>query len=490
MLEVDDIKYYRGLLLELCKLKNETEWVEFKCNNTAPATIGEYISALANSAVLAGKINAYVVWGVNDKTHDIIGTTFRPSQQKKGNEEIESWLLRLLEPRLHFRFIEIDLDDKHLVLLEIPCAAHRPVSFQGTEFIRVGSYKKKLKDYQEKERALWRAFDNTPFEQQVAMAAIQATDVLGWLDYPSYFHLLELPLPESRDGILARLSDDGMIQQRQDGRWDILNLGAVLFARDLSQFKGLARKAVRVVIYKGDGRIQTIREQEGEKGYAVGFEGLIQFLKTVLPENETIGAALRKTVTAYPELAIRELVANLIIHQDFTLTGVGPMVEVFDHRIEITNPGKPLMDTNRLLDTPPRSRNEALASFFRRIGICEERGSGIDKVVFQTELYQLPAPIFEVVEGHTRVTLFAPKPFSQMNKEDRLRACYLHASLQYVQRKELTNSSLRKRFGIEKKNSAKVSRIIGEALEAGLITSSNPGSESKRHASYVPIWAI
>ncbi|MBN0308414.1 transcriptional regulator, partial [Pseudomonas aeruginosa] len=102
--------------------------------------------------------------------------------------------------------------------------------------------------------------------------------------------------------------------------------------------------------------------------YALGFEGLIDTLKTLLPANEEIGKAFRKEVPMYPELALRELVANAIIHQDFNLSGTGPMIELFERRMEITNPGVPLVDPQRFLDSPPRSRNEALASFMRRIG--------------------------------------------------------------------------------------------------------------------------
>ena len=91
--------------------------------------------------------------------------------------------------------------------------------------------------------------------------------------------------------------------------------------------------------------------------------------------------ARKLAVPVYPELAIRELVANALIHQDLSITGSGPMVEIFDDRIEITNPGVPLVETSRMLDSPPRSRNEGLASLMRRMGSCEERGSGVDKVV-------------------------------------------------------------------------------------------------------------
>lgn len=267
-----------------------------------------------------------------------------------------------------------------------------------------------------------------------------------------------------------------------------MNLGAILLAKQLSDFGRLQRKAVRVIVYKGTGRVETLREQTGTKGYAAGFEGLIGFINGLLPVNEVIGQALRKAVPVYPELAIRELVANALIHQDFSITGSGPMVEIFDDRMEITNPGLPLVDTARMLDSPPRSRNEALASLMRRMGICEERGSGVDKVVSQAEFYQLPAPAFEVVGDSTRSTLFAPRSLTQMDQADRVRAVYLHACLRYVQREFMTNSSLRERFGIDTKNSATASRLIKEALAAKMVRLHDPDAPPKLRR-YVPSWA-
>ena len=212
------------------------------------------------------------------------------------------------------------------------------------------------------------------------------------------------------------------------------------------------------------------------------------YINNLLPRNEVIGQALRRNVPMYPELAVRELVVNAIIHQDFSMTGIGTTVEIFSDRMEITNAGKPLVNPDRFLDSPPRSRNEALASFMRRIGICEERGSGVDKVVFETELYQLHAPLFEKHDYATRAILFAYKPFNDMDQTDKNRACYLHACLRYVQRDYMTNSSLRERFGIESQNSATVSRIIRDTLRAGLIKPYDP-EQGRKHARYLPIWA-
>jgi len=146
--------YLASLLHELGALPRETEWVEFKVNDAEPQAIGEQISALANASALVGKAFAYLVWGVRDGDHAVVGTSFDPHAARVGNEELESWLLRLLESKIDFRFFAVSVDGRPVVLLEIARAARHPVRFSGQDFIRVGTYKKKLKDFPEKERAL------------------------------------------------------------------------------------------------------------------------------------------------------------------------------------------------------------------------------------------------------------------------------------------------------------------------------------------------
>lgn len=481
-------EYLADLVRELCNLPGETEWVEFKVNADRPQEIGEYISALANSAVLSGKAFAYVVWGVSDEDHAVVGTSFDPNSTKVGNEELENWLLRLLVPRIHFRFLKAPVGGFPVVVLEIARAFRHPVRFQRQEYIRVGSYKKKLQDFPEKERALWRTFEQTPFEDRIAVERVRDDEVLRLLDYPTYFELLDLPLPENRGGILDALARDRLIHRSDAGGWNVTNLGLVLFAKHMEDTDNLRRKAMRVIQYRGTSRIETLRERVELKGYASGFEGLIRSINDLLPFNEVIEEAIRKTVPRFPDPAVRELVANALIHQDFFITGAGPMVEIFEDRIEISNPGAPLVDTQRLVDSPPRSRNESLASFMRRVGICEERGSGWDKIVFQSELHQLPAPLAEVVEDNTRVVLFAPRPLSSMDKTERVRATYFHACLRYVNREYVTNTSVRGRFGIAARNSAQASRLLAEAIDEGVIVPDDPNAALKL-MRYAPWWA-
>lgn len=480
-----------ALLLELLPLPNETEWLEFKENVTDPEMIGKRMSALANSAALAGRPARYLVWGVEDGTHRVTGTTFKPRQAKKGGEALINWLIRTVTPQVDFHFHEWDHEGKPVVLLKVPAAAHQPISFSGHEYVRIDSHTKPLKEHPERERALWAVFSKRPFEKGIAKDDVSGDDVLSLIDFAGCFDLLKITLPTTRKGILARLANEKLIVPRPGGRFDITNMGAVLFAKTLARFERLSRKALRIIKYKGAGRTDTEREWRdppSQKGYALAFEAAVGFINSQLPQNEPIGQAFRTEVRMYPEKAIREMVANALVHQDFSVSGAGPMVEIFDDRMEMTNPGLPLVDTQRFIDTPPRSRNEDLAALMRRMSICEEGGTGIDKVVAEIELFQLPAPNFTTVLGSTKATLFAHEKLTEMESKDRIRACYQHACLRFVMHKRMTNATIRERFGIKPENASQASRLIREAVQAGEIKLYDPEARD-RDRSYVPFWA-
>ncbi|MDR0466948.1 MAG: putative DNA binding domain-containing protein [Deltaproteobacteria bacterium] len=480
--------YLVGLVKELCKLPAETEWVEFRHNQANSDELGEDLSALSNAAALAGKAHAYLVWGVSEGARETVGTFFKPSRLTMGNVEFENWLPHLLTPNNNYRFYSFETDGKHMALLEIGAACSHPVRFKQQEFIRVGPHTKKLHEYPDKERELRRMLDTVPFERGIEVQGISGEAVLVRLDYPSYFDLLELPLPDGINAILEALESDGLISRCEAGNWNITRMGALLFAKNLDDFPELRRKVVRVIHYKGRNRVGAFREQVGTKGYAGGFKGLISNIMSAIPSTEIIRQSLRETVPTFPEVAVRELVANALIHQDFFVAGAGPMVEIFEDRMEVASPGEPLVDPRRFLDAPPHSRNEILATFMRRFGICGERGSGIDNVAHSIELFQMPAPKFEQAEGFAKATLFARRPLNQLDKSDRTRACYLHACLKRVTGDCLSNASLRKRLGVEDKNKAAVSRYIREALTEGVI---KPLAEdaSRKLMKYVPYWA-
>jgi predicted HTH transcriptional regulator len=314
------------------------------------------------------------------------------------------------------------------------------------------------------------------------------TDAIRLLDYSAYFDITGIPQPTDADGILHYMIEEGIIIKQDNGLYAITNLGAILLAKKLSDFPKISRKAIRVVQYQGNNRMNMLKEDIGGKGYVVGFEGLIKFIEALIPTQELISGALREKKTAYPILAIREAVANALIHQDFSITGTGPVVEIFENRIEITNSGTPLVDVKRIVDNPPKSRNEKLAALMRRLRMCEELGTGWDKIVLTCEILQLPAPKIGLYEESTRVTLFSEMPFSNISMEDKLWACYLHACVKHVQGEHLTNSSLRERFGVKESSSGSISRLIKEAVELELIKPLDP-TTAPRYMKYIPIWA-
>ncbi len=476
------------LIDELLRLGYESPTTEFKENSNDPNMIGKLVSALSNCARLNDKDYAYVIWGVSDSTKQPVGTQFDPFNQKVGNEPLQFWLTKQLKPRLEINFRRVEFNNYSLVLLEIPAAPANPVEFDHTAFIRIDSATPRLADFPEHQRKLWQKIQSYEWESEVAAQFLTGDDVLARIDYPAYFELTKQPLPDNREGIFEKLAADKLVEKDVGGHWNITNLGAILFAKRLDQFSAsLARKAVRFVAYEGKNRASTTtHRRDGVKGYATGIAGLVEYIDGLLPNNEHIGAAYRKDSPLYPQIAIRELVANAIIHQDMSITGAGPLIEMFSDRIEITNPGQPLISPDRFLDYPPRSRNAALATLMRHMNLCEEQGTGIDKVLIAVEFHQLPPPDFRIENESVRVILYAPRQFAEMTQDERIRACYQHAALKYVSGERMKNSTLCERLGIDAKNAAQASKVIGLALNNKLI---KPADLEHPRAGYVPFWA-
>ncbi|SDF13211.1 Predicted transcriptional regulator, contains HTH domain [Dyadobacter soli] len=473
------------LLDELVKHPQESEWVEFKLNFHSPEEIGKRLSALSNGACMHNQNFGYLVFGIEDQSHIVKGTSFKAKSHKKGGEDLEHWLTTRLNPRIDFTVHEFDYDEsRHISLYIIPAAKNQPVEFHNQSYIRIGSITRKLNEYPEKQAKIWKR-DVVPFEKEIAMDNLSAIDITRYLSTETYFDLMKLPYPSTQQGVIDKFIEDGLVIKNSG--FAITKLGALLFAKQLKDFESVARKSIRVIVYKGKNKVETEREQMGGRGYAIGFEGLVIWINSQLPANEEIGKALRTESRMYPEVAIRELVANALVHQDLNEKGF-PMIEIFSDRIEISNPGRPLVTPERFIDAY-LSRNEKLADIMRRLGFCEEKGSGLDKVIFNIELYQLPPLNVTVAENRTSVAMFSYKELLDLDKKEKVRACYQHACLKYVSNEKMTNQSLRDRFKIADHNYAAASRIIRDSLTEGVIKEDDPESRSRKYASYIPYWA-
>ena len=248
----------------------------------------------------------------------------------------------------------------------------------------------------------------------------------------------------------------------------------------------MERKEVIVRKYAGSNNRVLSLEYKMTTGYAVGLEDLIdvvmQFTGTEHIEVK------RTTIPTYPRVAIRELAANLCVHQDFAITGMPITIEIFDNRLVMTNPGICLNDVNRLIDLPPHSRNEEMAQLMLQLDLCERRGSGYDRAVEAIEAMLLPAYKVQSGDDYTRVFLYPKKDVRDMTKEERIQACYQHTCLLYEDNVAVTNQTMRDRFGLDSKGTKMISHIISDTIERGLIRPENPERNSKRYATYIPFY--
>ena len=333
-----------ALIKELCRHHIEEPWLEFKKDNYRPDMIGQDISALANSATIYERDYAYMILGVDNATHEIIGTEYDLQTLKKGNEELENWLRRLLSPNTDFQSNILEIGGKKVCLLTIHKAVSFPITFENIKYIRIGSYTKKLQDYPQIEAQLWDKLRNIRFEDEAALKNQSAQDIIRLLAVSVYFDNLDIPQPLDASSTLRYLEDDRIILKQDNGQYTITNLGALLFAKHLKDFPNLESKAIRVTQYDGKGKLNMLRDSIAEEGYAISFDKQVNYIEALLPSSQPIIGSLRVEKRAYPTVAIRELLANAILHQDLSERGTHIMVDIFSDRIEITNPGRSLVE--------------------------------------------------------------------------------------------------------------------------------------------------
>ena len=477
------LKYLDKSLGRIPQELNELDWKESLSPNNNK--LKQHICAFSN---LPG--GGFMIFGVDDKTALPIGVS-----REKANlivEKLSSLGRDGVDPLVNIDHSIETFRNKELLFIHIKESAVKPVHIAGKtiedSFIRSGGTTRKASRHEI--GALMLNSKNPTFEELHASKLLNEIEVITLLAYDVILELIKKPIPSDIKEIMHWLEEEKMIKNIDGKGYYITNFGALAAAKDLNKFDGLRRKAVRLIKYEGKTKTSGSIEYPGSKGYAIGFEGLIKFVKGLLPGSEVIKHALREETAIYPEIAIRELIANILIHQDFTIRGAGPMVEIFEDRIEFTNPGKllPSKNIDRLIRTTPESRNEILASAFRRYNICEERGSGFEKAVTAIELFGLPPLKFEEGENYFKVVMYSPKTFAKMSRKERIEACYQHSIIQYYGNGGFNNASLRKRFGMHDKQVSQISRLIKEAIDAGKIKSKD-NEESKKYSLYVPYWA-
>lgn len=475
-----------ALLDSLRAYPAETEWFEFKGGHFDPEDFGEYVSALANSAMLHDRRRAYLIFGVQDGTHEIIGTTVHLGTEKVKGELFESWLSRFLSPKINISFEWCTVGGKHVEIACIEPAYTQPVRFKNVAYVRINSIKRRLDEFVAKERTLWQLTSRYAFEEGVAVSHLSLRELIeGFfcIELSKLLYGVDLPL----DTVVQNFVQDGLLIDDLQGGYDVTNLLALLAARRLSDFKTISHKALRVITYKTATKLTGVEDITGVMGYAIAFPRILAHILKEGGSREVFENGIRRRKYVYPEKAIREFLANALIHQDFIALG-NPVVEIHVDKIRFVNPGTSLVPQDRWIDAPAKSRNERLAALMRKANLCESRGSGVDRAVWVIEKAVQAPPLFAESDGSTVVTMFTNTNFGMMSKEDRMRACYQHATLCYLASDPMSNSSLRGRLGLNKNQYQSATNVITDAIDAGLIRPLDE-DQGNKFAKYVPSWA-
>jgi ATP-dependent DNA helicase RecG len=462
---------------------NEIDWkLDLSSNNKK---LTHHLSAFANHPG-----GGYLAFGIDDKTGTVVGI----ATEKIGGivERLASLSRDTVNPEAKLDHTVITYRGETVLIVHIRESSIKPVhlktgSIEDTH-IRTGGTTRIATRHEV--AGLMLNSKAVRYEELHASKLLDRDEILSLIDYQAILELLNRPTTISAEEALSWMVQERMLEQIDGSGYYITNFGAITAAKNLSQFDGLERKAIRVIKYSGLNKVTTEREQTGQKGYAIGFSGLIGFIEAMLPHSEVIKKALRTETCIYPPIALRELIANSLVHQDFSVKGKSPMIEVYENRIEISNPGRllPSKKIDRLIGTNPESRNDLLAAAMRRYKICEERGSGLIKALDAIELFGLPPLQFEQGENYFKVTMFSPKTFAEMTPRERIEACYQHATLKYLSGGGMTNTTLRERLKVPEKSRSMISRVIKDATDAGKVKAKNPDNPSTKFTEYVPYW--
>jgi ATP-dependent DNA helicase RecG len=387
---------------ELLALSDETEWVEFKHNNEDPQEIGEYISALSNSAALHRQANGYMVWGIEDGTHAVLGTSFKPHKKKgAGNEDLEPWLARLLSPRIQFKINELTLDSKSIVLFEIQPANSTPVAFSGREWIRVGSHKKPLKDYPEKERELWRLL-SAPTQDWSAQISPDAT--LNDLD-PAAIAFARQEFKKKNSGLAAQVDgwdDEACLNKAKvciDGK--ITRTAIILLGKPESvHHLGNSHPQLTWILKDKDSMERDYKHFEPP--FLLAVDALLGKIRNLTCRVLPWGSMFPVELLQYDPWVLREVLHNAIAHQDYPCSGRINVVE-FEDRLIVVNMGSFLPGDveNVIRRDAPFSvyRNAFLAQAMVGLGMIDTIGSGIKRIFQAQKKRSFPMPDYDLAAG-------------------------------------------------------------------------------------------
>ncbi len=392
------------IIRELLEYDSEREWFEFKVNRFEPDELGEYISALSNSAAMAGRKYAYMVWGVDDKTHETVGTDFDCNRDVK-NEPLKHYLARQLSPDVNFVFEDVYIDNKKLTLLTIPAAKTVPVSYARERYIRIGSSKENLRKYPEKESFLFEVLrhglptlENTPSRYQD----------LTFEQLLIYYGAKGLKLnPDTFKKNLSFYTEDGKY-----------NMLAQLLSDD-------SHMQIRVAVFSGRTKadsMYSVREF-GNQCLLYSLDEVLRYgdVLNIIQADERDRVVERKEVPLFENDAFREAVINAFVHNRW-VSGNEPMITVFSDRIEILSRGSlaPEQTMEGFFAGESVPVNKKLSEIFLQLHISEKTGRGVPRIVnrYGKEAFEFRKNSIVVTIPFNRIDVMSEKAGRKTDKKE------------------------------------------------------------------------
>jgi ATP-dependent DNA helicase RecG len=396
----------KQLLDELCRLPGETEWVEFKVNYVKHEEIGKDISALSNSACLHDKKNTYLVFGIENETHNVVGTAFKPKHYKVGSEELENWLARLLKPRIDFKIYEFKYSNKLMVIFEIDPTHHTPVKFKNTAYIRVGSYTKKLSDFPEKERKIWKK--QTIYDWSAQICKNAAVDDLDPEAVSKARKEYKQKYPQQAEEVDKWNDLTFLNKAKVTIRNKITNAAIVLLGKNESEHFISPSTAKMTWILRNEKNETKDYEHFGPP-FVLNTDRVLAKIRNLKYRYLPDGTLFPIEINQYEPYVIREALHNCIAHQDYELRDTVTVEEKSDELIFI-NSGSFIPGTVESViqqNAPQKQRNGFLANAMLNLGMIDVIGSGIVRMFNMQKERFFPLPDYDLsAPDKVRVTIF------------------------------------------------------------------------------------
>ena len=432
---------YVEILTDLLKRKFEPSWFEFKENWFEAEKLGKYISALSNVALINRSDYAYIFWGINNYTHEVVGTDFDWNIEI-NHEPLEHYLLRYVYPCINFKFDEFIYHKKRVVVLLIPAAQNIPTSFKDIRYIRIGSSLESLLRYPEKEAELWSSLNHKEDTIDNIVSQYQDITFNSLINYYAAKGInLNIETFKENLGFLST-----------DGRYNLL-------AQLLSDNSHIP---IRVAIFAGKTKADPLFsvKEFGMMNLLLSLEKVLDYGDTFnIPQaDERHRTIARKEVSLFDANSYREVVINAFVHNDWRNNNA-PMFTFYSDRIEILSHG-PLSPKLTLADFykgKSEPTNKKLSDIFIQLHLSERTGRGVPTI-----LKSYGEEAFEFTDNWIQVTI----PFNFINVVDyQIQPNVVNKSGEYVVNKKLKKSQLMILKSL--RNNPNIT-IVGLSRETGL----------------------